>query len=170
MTKRERVLLWVLVALAGCAAAWIGATALTDRVHLLRQDIAASRRQLGRLAEEGTVGDDLVDARELAALRERVAELEDALAVQVSTDPYAFGEAVRVQLVDHGISVEQIETVSLGEPVVMQFTGRGSADSVATFIRSVFADRRTWHMPYVSLQRGPGRRDVRFVIRLGYDL
>jgi len=167
MSRRERVLLWVLGALVLAAGTWIGAARAGAHVATLQEQIASYHTQLRALSAERRR--EVVTQEEIGALRSRVQALEARLSGEEIPDPYVFGERARELLTAHGLVLEEIQSVTLDGPVVVQFSGRGPARSVLSAVDRVFSGERSWSMPFLSLQQSGRRGELRFVMRLGYE-
>jgi hypothetical protein len=166
LSRRETLLLHVLVWVVVAAAAGIGFYLQLERRTEAGRKSAALREQLDKFA--GRAADPQVLSRQKEQLAR---ELEQERARHYGAqemDPYRFGMIIRDQLRRDGLEISRYQTQEAMGENLLEFAVAGEALGLARFLQRVSESPKRWSVPFLSISAGP-RGKVQAVFRIGYE-
>jgi len=166
LSKRETLLLHVLIGVVVAAAAGVGFYLQLERRADALQKTGLLREQVGKFAARVADEDALSRQRqELARSLER--EKERYYAAQ-EMDPYRFGIIIRELLLRDGLAISRYQTQEVMGQNLLEFAISGSALGLARFLQRVSESTKRWSVPFLSISAGERGR-VQAVFRIGYE-
>jgi hypothetical protein len=166
LSKREVLLLHVLLWAVAAAVAGIGFYLQLERRADARQKIAALREQVGKF------GARAADQETLSRQKEQLArELErdqGRYYADQEMDPYRFGIIIRDLLLRDGLAISRYQTQEVMGENLLEFAVSGSALGLARFLQRVSESPKRWSVPFLSISAGERGR-VQAVFRIGYE-
>lgn len=166
LRKSEKRLLAAAFWTAVAAASGLLVAGIAGREQEVRTKsllLEAQRKKLvAQLANEASL------AERRNALAAEVASREARTYARGEIDPYRFGVLVRSRLQAQGLAVERYQPVSAEGRTLLEFSVRGSALGLASFLRDVSSSEKRWSIPALTVTaREQGV--VEAVIRVTYE-
>ncbi len=166
LSRRETLLLHVLVWAVVAAAAGIGFYLQLERRAEARQKIAALSQQVGKF------GARAADQESLSRQKEQLArELEldrGRYYTAQEMDPYRFGIIIRDLLRRDGLEISRYQTQEAMGENLLEFAVSGDALGLARFLQRVSQSPKLWSVPFLSVTAGQ-RGKIQAVFRIGYE-
>jgi hypothetical protein len=166
LSKREALLLHVLVWAVAAAACGIGFYLQLERRAEARRQVAALREQVGRFGARAN------DQQSLSRRKEQLArELEQDRGRYYTAqemDPYRFGIIIRDLLRRDGLEISRYQTQEVMGENLLEFAVSGDALRLARFLQRVSQSPKLWSVPFLSVTAGQRGR-IQAVFRIGYE-
>ncbi len=166
LSRRETLLLHVLVWAVVAAAAGIGFYLQLERRAEARQKIAALSQQVGKF------GARAADQESLSRQKEQLArELEldrGRYYTAQEMDPYRFGIIIRDLLRRDGLEISRYQTQEVMGENLLEFAVSGDALGLARFLQRVSQSLKLWSVPFLSVTAGQ-RGKIQAVFRISYE-
>jgi hypothetical protein len=167
LSRRERLLLFVLGWALAIAAAAVGVTLITERAAGLAGDIEAMEKQLGELQAQIAAGTGT--SLDLDRMEQQIAGLRDRFYRKGEMDPYTFGVMIRDLLLETGLSIRRYQTVEVRGTTLLEFSIQGDARALMRFLRKVSNAPKQWTVSFLSIRAPREAGTVQAVFRIGYE-
>jgi len=166
LSKRETLLLHVLVWAVVAAAAGIGFYLQLERRAEARQKIAALREQVGKFGARAADQEALNRQKEQLS---RELELDRGRYYTAQEmDPYRFGIIIRDLLRRDGLEISRYQTQEVMGENLLEFAVSGNALGLTRFLQKVSQSPKRWSVPFLSVTAGQ-RGKIQAVFRIGYE-
>jgi len=166
LSKRETLLLHVLLWVVGAAAAGIGFYLQLERRAEAATRIGALTEQMSKFQTRAMDEEDLRRQREELARGLEQGQRRYYAAQEM--DPYRFGIIIRDLLLRDGLAISRYQTQEVAGENLLEFAVSGSAIGLARFLQRVSQSPRQWSVPFLSISAGERGR-VQAVFRIGYE-
>jgi hypothetical protein len=166
LSKREILLLHVLLWAVAAAAAGIGFYLQLERRAEARQKIAALREQVGKFGARAADKEQL--AREKEQLTRELERDQGRYYAALEMDPYRFGIIIRELLLRDGLAISRYQTQEVLGENLLEFAVSGNALGLARFLQRVSESPKRWSVPFLSVTAGQRGR-IQAVFRIGYE-
>ncbi len=166
LSKRETLLLHVLIWVVGAAAFGIGLYLQLERRAEAVQKIGVLAEQMNKLEARAADEDGL--RRQKQELVRSLEQDQGRYYTAQEMDPYRFGIIIRELLLRDGLAISRYQTQEVMGRNLLEFAVSGSALGLARFLQRVSESPRHWSVPFLSISAGERGR-VQAVFRIGYE-
>jgi D-alanyl-D-alanine dipeptidase len=166
-TKREKLLLRLLVGAVACGALFVSLGLGIERLKAAREKETRYRAQNEKLAQS------LPAEADITVLRDRLkAELEEGkrhFYTSQQMDPYTFGTLIRKKLAAQAIVVDRYRVVELKGKSGLEFSVSGTPRSLILFLKEVSESEKYWTISSLTLTTRDNGETMDAVLRIGYE-
>ncbi len=166
LSKRETLLLHVLVWAVVAAAAGIGFYLQLERRAEARQKVATLREQVGKFGARAADQESL--SRQKEQLSRELEQDRGRYYTAQEMDPYRFGIIIRDLLRRDGLEISRYQTQEVMGENLLEFAVSGNAPGLTRFLQRVSQSPKRWSVPFLSVTAGQ-RGKVQAVFRIGYE-
>jgi nitrate/nitrite-specific signal transduction histidine kinase len=166
LSKREILLLHVLVWVVVAAAAGIGFYLQLERRADAVQKIGALREQMSKFGARAADQEAL--SRQKEQLGRELERDQGRYYAAQEMDPYRFGIIIRELLLRDGLAISRYQTQEVMGQNLLEFAVSGNALGLARFLQRVSESPKRWSVPFLSISAGERGR-VQAVFRVGYE-
>ena len=167
LSKRERLLVHVMVWVLVAAAAGVGLFLQLERRADVRKKVRVITEQMGKFGARASDEGGL--ARQKQELSQALARDKDRFYTAQEMDPYRFGIIIRDLLVREGLEIGRYQTLEGPGDNLLEFAVSGQALGLARFMQKVSGSPKRWLMPFLSISAQGGKGKVQAVFRIGYE-
>lgn len=167
LTRRERIMLHVLMWTIIAAAVGTGGYLIRERHRDLQSRIRAIEEQLDRFQRKPLGKEELLLERE-RLLQEIGREASRFYRVD-EIDPYRFANTVRELLSQNGLTIRRYQTIEISTGTLLEFSVEGDSLRFFSFLAAVADSPKYWSIPTVSLSTLADGQRISAVFRITYE-
>ena len=166
LSKRETLLVHVLLWAVVAAAAGIGFYLQLERRAEARRKVATLREQVVKFGAR--TADQEALSRQKEQLARRLELDRGRYYTAQEMDPYRFGMIIRDLLRRDGLAISRYQTQEVMGENLLEFAVSGNAIGLVRFLQRVADSPKFWSVPFLSITAGQGGK-VQAVFRIGYE-
>jgi hypothetical protein len=167
ISKRERVLLFVLLWVVAAFAAGVVSYFKIEKIATLGQKTALIEKQVQKITLKAPNSDDLMGKKDL--LVQRIGTEKEKYYYTDEIDPYQFSTIIKNILSEKGLYIKKYQTIEVKERTYLEYSVSGDALQLAAFLKVVSDSDKYWSIPFLSVDARKGDGTIDAVFRINYE-
>jgi len=167
LSKRERVLLHVLIAIFTLVAVGFYFTIKTEQMISLQQKIDMLERRMQKVTVNSPDGKNLQEKK--ALLSDRIRIENEKYYHRDDMDPYQFSIVIRNLLSANELSIKKYQTIEFTDHTSLEFSISGSVLGLIEFLKAVSSADKYWNISFLTLDARKGDGVVDAIFRIHYE-
>jgi hypothetical protein len=167
LSKRERVLLHILISIFTLVAAGIYFTIKTEQMISLQQEIDMLERRMQKVTVKSPKDYHLQEKKE--SLSDRIWIEKEKYYHWDEMDPYQFSIVIRNLVSENGLRIKKYQTIEFSDYTSLEFSISGHILGFIKFLKAVSSADKYWNISFLTLDARKGEDTVDAVFQIHYE-